>query len=391
MAEQQANNSAKQPAGGDGDSTPRPPATGPAQPRILDYGHHPMRRSFGWLGRDEIRNFLKAMAWVVPLTILIWVYAEREQTTQTAPWPIPVAVKTTDPKKQVTIVSPDRNIMARLSGPRRLVEEVANTLTAGTPQRVEIFVPAGMLGVKPGTRISVPTVWVGNNPLFVSRGVTVSECLPVSLLVEVDDIVDSQPLTVTAEPGTANLDGLPTFTPATVMFHGPTKVLDAFPRGPDGKALIYASFKDTAAFKTDGLITSAVLPLATPPNSAGEQYSLSAASVEAKFTLKALDQKGTILSMPVFIQGPRSILDEYHIEVQQTLANVEVSGPPSVINKLNTSDLVPIPKAILEILPEDKDKAGTPLMRAPRFELPPDLKTTPDSAKIKIQFTLQPR
>src|SRR5881392_2688309 len=59
---------------------------------------------------------LKTLAWVTPLTILIWVYAEREQVTS-RPVTIPIAVKSVDPNRIVRLRSGDESVSAQISGP----------------------------------------------------------------------------------------------------------------------------------------------------------------------------------------------------------------------------------------------------------------------------------
>jgi len=186
--------------------------------------------------------------------------------------------------------------------------------------------------------------------------------LPVALQVRVDDLVD-QTLTVAALPGTDIFDGLPTFTPATVMFHGPSKLLDdkAFHRAADGKVLVYADFSDPSSFKSDGQLTTATVPLRMPATTASEPYTLSAPTVKAEFTRKQEDQKGTILAMPVFVRAlleARGIPGRFFARAAQ-LGQCGSVWTPAVIKLLNTPALFR-PKAILEILPEDEAASAEP-------------------------------
>ena len=69
-------------------------------------------RSMPWLRRwarntftrDQLASGLRSLLWVAPLTVLIWIYAEREQiiTTDT-PLYIPIQVVSTDPDRVVTL------------------------------------------------------------------------------------------------------------------------------------------------------------------------------------------------------------------------------------------------------------------------------------------------
>jgi hypothetical protein len=363
----------------------KPSGTPPApRPRVLDYFHDQRRLVRDWFTGENFRAFAKSMAWVVPLTILIWVYAEREQRIETKQaLPIPIAVKTTVPNKYVSLVGSDHNIMAKLGGPRKGVDQVTNTLMSGSPQRVEIFIPEEMLRVRGRTTINVPTSWVANNPLFRSRDITVSECSPATVLVEVDDIEVRQ-LTVAAPPDASMLDGPPTFTPPTVQFQGPSEVLRKFDRSSDGKILVYADFSDRTLFHQVGTLTTALLPLKGPDSAVA---SLTPVTIKADFTLKQEDVPGTIRAMPVFILASPTMTDKYKVEFEASLANVAVTGPRDQIEKLGTDALSPAPRAILEILPDDKP--GSSISRSPRFELPAGLKIA--GAPVKISFQLTPR
>ena len=55
-----------------------------ARPNSLEYFIPSRRQIASLFTRENLVNFARTMAWVVPLTILIWVYAEREQVA-TAP------------------------------------------------------------------------------------------------------------------------------------------------------------------------------------------------------------------------------------------------------------------------------------------------------------------
>src|SRR4051812_26806963 len=68
---------------------------------------------------EQFFGFLKTLIWVAPLTLLIWVYAEREQAVTVAGVTFPVDVRTVDHNRIVQLRSPaDKNIIVELSGPR---------------------------------------------------------------------------------------------------------------------------------------------------------------------------------------------------------------------------------------------------------------------------------
>src|SRR5690242_1264927 len=89
----------------------RPASTGgtPAPKIVADYLSSPPPGSWAaflanqrrfWVhafSRESLFNFAKTMAWVVPLTILIWVYAEREQRDTDPGVTFPIDVRSSDP------------------------------------------------------------------------------------------------------------------------------------------------------------------------------------------------------------------------------------------------------------------------------------------------------
>src|SRR5688500_2431792 len=79
--------------------------------------------------REQLISSLKSLAWVAPLTVLIWIYAEREQLAELAAYPISVQVKITDPRKVVTLLSPsDAQVLVELSGPRAGLDVVQDRI-----------------------------------------------------------------------------------------------------------------------------------------------------------------------------------------------------------------------------------------------------------------------
>src|SRR3954467_3445784 len=79
--------------------------------RLLEYWTPNMWRWRERFSRENVMNSLRTLAWVVPLTILIWIYAEREQLATEPVVIIPIDVKTTAPNRVVTLISPaDKNI-----------------------------------------------------------------------------------------------------------------------------------------------------------------------------------------------------------------------------------------------------------------------------------------
>src|SRR3954470_1541095 len=72
---------------------------------------------------------LKTAAWVVPLTILIWIYAEQEQASSELGQPILVEVASSAPDKIITLLRPGDNVpTADLRGSKSRLDAVRSEL-----------------------------------------------------------------------------------------------------------------------------------------------------------------------------------------------------------------------------------------------------------------------
>jgi hypothetical protein len=123
---------------------PDNPTPTPAPDKRLDYAPPPTSTRLRRWARDtfskeQLLSGLKQFAWVAPLTILIWVYAEREQQT-TRDIPFAVELRSSNPNVVVRLVEPsDGYVTATMTGPRARLEEMRGELgTRGTPVRFEV-------------------------------------------------------------------------------------------------------------------------------------------------------------------------------------------------------------------------------------------------------------
>ncbi|HEY2584697.1 MAG TPA: hypothetical protein VGI81_02905 [Tepidisphaeraceae bacterium] len=126
----------------------------PPQHDTMELTYAPARRPFGkrvgwafryWardtFSRESLVSSLKSLAWVAPLTLLIWVYAERQQDFKTKV-PVAIAVRGGDPTRVVKLAELSNNtIHIELEGPQSGVEKVKDWLQAAT---IPIDVPGGL-------------------------------------------------------------------------------------------------------------------------------------------------------------------------------------------------------------------------------------------------------
>src|SRR6478735_8471482 len=65
--------------------------------------------------RENVISHLKTLAWVVPLTLLIWIYAEREQVDTPEDVAVPFELFSVDRGRVVSLPAPqDKNLILTL-------------------------------------------------------------------------------------------------------------------------------------------------------------------------------------------------------------------------------------------------------------------------------------
>src|SRR5882762_4342139 len=68
--------------------------------------------------RDQVMSGLRSLLWVGPLTVLIWIYAEREQLATAPNVKVPVELVSSDPNFIVSLANPEQRwVTVSLSGP----------------------------------------------------------------------------------------------------------------------------------------------------------------------------------------------------------------------------------------------------------------------------------
>src|SRR3954454_16085515 len=101
------------------------------------------RRNTANVTREQVISNLKTLAWVVPLTLLIWIYAEREQVATTKDVAAPFELVSVDPGRVVSLAraTQDRNFILELQGPQARLQEVIQKLRSDLPHGLKIEIP----------------------------------------------------------------------------------------------------------------------------------------------------------------------------------------------------------------------------------------------------------
>jgi hypothetical protein len=337
--------------------------------------------------RDQLTSGLKSLLWVAPLTILIWIYAEREQLATVSSVTVPIDVASNDARQWVTLRNPpDRNLMVTLTGPRAQVDYVRKELeprSGGGPIRVEIDHNLG-----PGLK-QVSATRVGNDKLFASHGVTVSNYQPATLDVFIDPIVERE-LAVRPPPGLPTLIP-PVFEPARVMVSGPQSVLDE--AKAQNKLFVTAELAGRPELNAgSGSITLKDVRLTiSPPDRNISFAGAGPAMVTAQVDLTQGKQYQPQFVGVVAVTSPE-LLDEYKIvDYEKTLTNVTFVGPEDKIEMLKNKDYQPKPEARFRVTLENYSDQSRPVTVPLEYAYLPDgVRVTPDSPST-ITFRLVKR
>ncbi|HLL90623.1 MAG TPA: hypothetical protein VK324_15085, partial [Tepidisphaeraceae bacterium] len=178
--------------------------------------------------RQSLTNSVRSLVWVAPLTVLVWVYAERQEQAREERMTFTVDVRSGDPNHVVTVLDRDGKpardllLVADLTGPRQGVERAkAQLLRSVAKPAVQVTVDPP----KDAGAVTVPIVGqVESSDVFQSNGVSLSNLSQGVVTVYVDPIREE---TVDVSPPDAIADVTTTFVsdPRTVKVRGPASVL----------------------------------------------------------------------------------------------------------------------------------------------------------------------
>jgi len=347
------------------------------------------RRMKQYFSAERVLDVLKTLAWVAPLTVLVWVYAEREQLARPTNVSIPIEVRSTAPNRIVRLLG-DKNVMVDLEGPRRNVDALIDALSKPTSDldRLQIDLDASLTPNRRHEISSLPLI--ANQPLFKRNAITVLACRPPRLTVYVDEVVEAD-LPLKLPDSITNLESPPAFDPQTVHYRGPKSALDAAREAAGNNPLmIEANLSGRESLKTPGHHVEKNVPLRSPFNKE-DGVVLTPSTVDVTLDLRAADEEWTYPSMPIVVEAPPSLWDDFKIVYDgpsgPTLANVVLIGPPKLHEAMMDPQYAPKPYARLKVTSDDA--TGNRISRLPEFVLPKDVKVKDPTRAI--EFRLVPR
>ena len=158
---------------------------------------------------------------MVPFTILIWVYAERQQVGKETDVTLPIDVRIDNDQRVVTLVRPaDKNVLVTLNGSQSSIDRFRSEIHGGSPLEIVVDPKSSTEQVQ-----SITTAATLNATHLLQRyGITVSNCDPPELKVDVD-VLDTYDVAVQAPLDEPRIVGQPIFVPATVRLSGPRRAM----------------------------------------------------------------------------------------------------------------------------------------------------------------------
>jgi hypothetical protein len=357
----------------------------------------PLRTKLRWairtwarstFSRDSFLASLRSLLWVAPLTLLIWIYAEREQVVPLKGVPVALDTRSNEVGRVVRLLSPaGGTVSLELEGPQAELEQVKDWLES-TSVPIEVDRNLG-----PGEHQFPIAAQLNRLPKISSSGVTVVSSIPAEVRVFVDPIKQWD-LEVKARPeDKKTLSGPQVFTPAKVRISGPQSVIEAAMQtaAAQGQSLVayanFAPFKQQLAEPGKHSLSSVAVSPSVRIDDASVTVSPATVSADIEVTDKA-EKTITLPYVRVLAAYPPDVqkADQLKPVYESTIPNVIVSGPDQQIALLQEQKFVPA--AIFEVR---YDEVESPTPAPVMFQLPPGVHVSEQDAQRKITYTFKPR
>jgi len=339
--------------------------------------------------RESFISSLKSLLWVAPLTVLIWVYAEREQVVTLKGVAVSLEMRSNEAGRVVRVLSPTGGTLSvELEGPQAELEQAKDYLESTKfPVQVD-------QNLSPGEEHSIPIFPQLNRlPRIKAKGVTITGGVPADVTVVIDPIKEWE-LEVRARPDDKKtLSGPPVFSPPKVRLTGPQSVVERAmaQAASQGQSLVaYANldpFKQQLAAPGKHVFSSVAVVPSIRMDDPNITFSPATVSADLDVTDKA-EKTVTLSYVRVLAAYPPDVqkADQLKPVYESTIPNVTVSGSDQQIELLQDQKF--IPAAIFEVRYDDvENPAPAPLM----FQLPPGVHVSEQDAQRKITYTFKPR
>jgi hypothetical protein len=326
--------------------------------------------------RESYVTSLKSLLWVVPLTVLIWIYAEREQVVTANNVAIRVKAPE-DPGRVIRFVPATDNIVhADLRGPQASIDQVKDYIENTTiPIEIDRSLTRGEQPIDITSQLN-------KLPEVANKGVTVERSS--GLRISIDPIVEKE-VDVKAPPDFAGAAAV--FTPTRVRLRGPESEVERASR--NGQLVAYANLNKFASqLAAGGTQTLRNVPLMPPTELDAAEITFAPVVVSAQ--VEASKEKTIVLSVVTVFAGYPKVpkADQYRAEYDNALRGVRVTGPADEIKKLDSGATVAV-----AFFPVDLDNPDINTNRTAEvvFALPYGVQPSDQDKKRMVTYTLELR
>lgn len=323
---------------------------------------------------DRLASFFKTLLWAAPLTLLIWIYAERQQQVRIPQVTIPIEVESSDPGNWYAYIQKPRdgNVVVTVRGPKGAVDRIGqlvNPLQGNPPVKLRVE-RSGSGGMQ-----LIPTVRVGQDRRFVDAGITIESPQPDSIEVWIEPYEERDIPVRVKNPDQSRKA---TFDPPTVRVRAPQSMF----REPAGGLVAYVEIPaaDPASAESETIVRDLKVTL---PLSDTKHVTVTPATVTAKLQPSGVEEF-TIPVVLVRVAATDQVLRDYDIAPIEPIHSVTVSGPREDIDKLRNA---PAPRAFVELRPNVMPGENDADVRYDFIKAPVTLKEGGGPSTVKVNLT----
>lgn len=335
-------------------------------------------------------RFIKTWSIVLPVTLLIWVFAEAE-SLRTSSVATSIAIRPPLDQRQVVDAVDDagqpipdggasRRRTVSIEGPAAAIQRAELVLREGitlTPGMGEQFAASR------GSRELDLAAVLRAYPPLQGLGVTIKSVDPPRVRVVVDDVVERK-VSVVPELPDGQTDGPPVVTPPEVVMRVPSEAAAKLPEGAQAIARIdRATWDRLVPGRRESVPVSVQLPKALD---GVRNVTITPARVTVELTVRSRTDSITIPTVPVHIRAPSAELERWDVAIKgrALLNDVKITGPADAIQRIRDGAITVV--AYVPLSYEDLERQITS-KEAVYCDLPTPLRFEPETPLIELEIT----
>lgn len=322
------------------------------------------------------------MIWVVPMTLLTWIWAQQEQLGAPAEIDLPVQLAWTDTTSRSVRLAGEPIVTFTFRGPREAMDRLRSS--ADRLNAVTLDVPADTVAVGRNAVVSVLSILPANN-VFASANLSVLATRPTTLELQIEPYVSEElriklPDTMLADFPSA------VFTPETVRVRAPQSEINRLREAglfatPDVEGL-----PEVLRARPGESVDVRDVPVRLP---AGSQL-VPEPRVLERVTLRRAEVVEEEYELPTTllrVSLPAGLLDPPpRLKVESSITRIRVIGPARAIAQLRAMPAdQPRPEAVLDLGREDVIRLGKQRRPVQIIRLPQGVRLVGNPPEIEFE------